>query len=130
MANKKNESSVVKEAMKLLESYSWPGNVRELENAIERAMIFADGPLQPEHFELNGQGNHSEQEDSKTLPEIAAIALKSAEIEAITRALSETGGNKSKAAKVLGVSYKTLLNKIKDYELQSGKKTAQEAKIQ
>lgn len=105
------------ETIKLLESYYWPGNVRELENAIERAIIFADGPLTPECFELSSEKFSDDSNRGRTLPEIASIALKEAEIEAILRALSDTRGNKSKAAKILGISYKTLLNKIKDYEL-------------
>lgn len=104
-------------AMSLLESYSWPGNVRELENAIERAVIFSEHEITPEYFQLGSSNNSEEIFSGKTLPEIAAIALKEAEIETILRALDKTKGNKSKASKILGISYKTLLNKIKDYGL-------------
>lgn len=105
------------EALRYLESYHWPGNVRELENVLERAMIFCEeGPITPEYFELSASPEDGDAE-MKSLPEIAAIALRQAEIEAILKILQETGGNKSQAAKKLGVSYKTLLNKIKEYEL-------------
>ena len=115
--------SLTPEALQYLESYSWPGNVRELENTIERAMIFAEeGPLTPECLMMssdNAADRTVDPNDSQSLPEIAAIALREAEMAAILRTLGETGGNKSKAAKLLGVSYKTLLNKIKDYEIGS-----------
>ena len=57
------------------------------------------------------------EESIKTLPEIASQAVRKAEVEAIERALHITGGNKSKAADILGVSYKTLLNKVKEYSI-------------
>jgi DNA-binding NtrC family response regulator len=57
------------------------------------------------------------EEATRTLPEIAALALQQAEVEAISRALQLTHGNKSKAAQVLGVSYKTLLHKVREYKL-------------
>jgi DNA-binding NtrC family response regulator len=55
-----------------------------------------------------------------TLPEIANHAARAAEVELIQKILSQTMGNKTKAAERLGVSYKTLLNKIRDYEIQMG----------
>ncbi|MCB0323769.1 MAG: sigma-54-dependent Fis family transcriptional regulator [Bdellovibrionales bacterium] len=107
------------EAIRFLESHSWPGNVRELENVIERALIFSeDGPIAPESFELAACAEDAAGMQGMSLPEIAGIALRQAEIEAILQALQRTDGNKSKAAKELGVSYKTLLNKIKEYELR------------
>ena len=109
--------SLTPEALELLKAHSWPGNVRELENAIERAVIFAEGPITPDYFQLGSDSSAGYEKDNRTLPEIAAIALKEAEIQAILNILSQTKGNKSKAAKILGVSYKTLLNKIKEYRL-------------
>ena len=117
--------TITPDAMKLLKSYHWPGNVRELENAIERALVFADGPLSPEYFNLEAESWAVERgEGPKTLPEISAAAQRTAEIEAITEVLERTGGNKSKAARILGVSYKTLLNKIREYELAKPKESA------
>jgi DNA-binding NtrC family response regulator len=109
--------SVSDAAMRQLLNYDWPGNIRELENVVERAMIFNDGPLNEKDFVL---GNHAAVADSsptKPLPEITAEAVKKAEVEAIFRALAQTGGNKTHAAKMLGISYKTLLNKVKEYDL-------------
>lgn len=104
--------------IRYLKSYSWPGNVRELENVIEQAFVFSNGELSVNSFNINTTTKTIE-ECSQALMDIAAQASKSAEISAITRALAETHGNKTKAAKLLGVSYKTLLNKVKDYNLDS-----------
>lgn len=106
------------EAEKLIKSYRWPGNARELENVMERAVILADKTIEPEHlglrldFDLNALA-----EASETLPMIAERAARLAEVDLIEKALRQTSNNKTKAAVILGVSYKTLLNKIKDYHL-------------
>ena len=108
-------------AIKLLQSYNWPGNVRELENAIERALIFSTGPLSEESIVLESNAGVNKQDDAscRSLQDLSAEASKTAEVEAIVRTLRSTAGNRSKAAKLLGVSYKTLLNKIKQYKLQN-----------
>jgi DNA-binding NtrC family response regulator len=120
----RGREAVLSEAsLSALRDHSWPGNVRELENAIERACILADsvtlepadlglikaGTIQPEAF--------NELDMSGTLPEIADRAARFVERRAITEALRLHEGNKTRAAETLGVSYKTLLTKIKDYEL-------------
>lgn len=107
------------EAQAKLEAYHWPGNVRELENVLERALIFhGDGCIEPEMLELAKKVPSSADSLEQSLADISHAAQRSAEVEAITMALLETKGNKSKAAKRLGVSYKTLLNKVKEYELE------------
>ncbi len=105
-------------AADILESYSWPGNIRELENVIERAVLLADDEIRPEHLGIQLQLDlKALEEATRTLPEIAARAVQLAEVEAISRALKITKGNKSKAAQFLGVSYKTLLHKVREYKL-------------
>jgi len=113
---------VGKEVLALLEKHPWKGNVRELENTIERAMILCDGQeIRPEHLALTPASGMSAGlagvPMDGTLEEAAGHALRTVEKERISRALKETNGNKSKAAEVLSVSYKTLLTKIKDYGL-------------
>ena len=98
----------------LLKSNQWFGNVRELRNAIERAIILCeDKEIRPELF----QGDYSkiQSQEDLSLQSISSQAQKTAERERIISALKETGGNKTKAAEILKVSYKTLLNKIKEY---------------
>ncbi|HEX8847395.1 MAG TPA: sigma-54 dependent transcriptional regulator [Pyrinomonadaceae bacterium] len=115
------EATLSDASLSALRLHSWPGNVRELENAIERACILADSAtlepadlglmkaMEPEAFsELDMMG---------TLAEAADRAVRFVERRKIAAALRAHGGNKTRAAETLGVSYKTLLTKIKDYEL-------------
>ncbi len=121
---KKAEKTVSKEALTVLVGYHWKGNVRELENTIERAVILCDGDtITPEHFVLSGEGSHgvlaSQAPAEGTLESVAKEALRTAETRRIRSALHETKGNKSRAAEILQVSYKTLLTKIKEYNIES-----------
>lgn len=106
-----------------LVAHAWPGNVRELKNVIERACILADSlTLEPKDLGLTSPVNRSTElgsdlDLSGTLSEAAERAVSLVERRMISAALEAHGGNKSRAAETLSVSYKTLLNKIKDYEL-------------
>jgi transcriptional regulator with PAS, ATPase and Fis domain len=114
----KSTISLSSESEKILSQYPWPGNVRELENVMERATLLCEHQILPEHLGISLHLDYSALHDAAcTLPEIAAQATRKAEVEVIGKALKQTRGNKSKAAKLLGVSYKTLLNKIRDYGL-------------
>jgi two-component system response regulator AtoC len=121
-------------AMELLLSYNWKGNVRELENVLERAMILCDGDeIMPEHlsfyYPCNVTSPPRDEADVSssifhmiplqgTLQEAVRAGLRLIESERIKRALKETKGNKLRASELLGVSYKTLLTKIKEYNLE------------
>jgi len=107
-------------AMALLMKYEWPGNVRELENMIERAMVLTEESiLSPENFPA--------ELDRKTASPVRAgdifdgyslkTAQKMMEKELITKALIETGGNRTHAAKLLEISHPSLLSKIKAYDI-------------
>ncbi len=115
--------SISRESLDMLMNYHWKGNVRELENAIERALILCDGDvITPEHFTLSkqfGPGSAGTRVVDGTLEAVAKEALRAAETERIRSALKETRGNKSRAAEILQVSYKTLLTKIKEYGIES-----------
>jgi len=110
-------------AIEALRSHDWPGNVRELENAIERACILSDSTeLEPKDLGLR-LTNPIEPEAlqsldlSGTLSEVAHRAVSFVERRKIEQALKANDGNKGHTAEELGVSYKTLLTKIKDYDL-------------
>jgi transcriptional regulator with PAS, ATPase and Fis domain len=106
-------------AQDILLSYPWPGNARELENVVERAVLLAEREILPEHLGIDFKIDFSVMDEARrSLQEVAEQATRRAETEMIVRTLRRTHGNKSKAAALLGVSYKTLLNKVKQYELE------------
>ncbi len=117
------EASLSEPALEALRAHSWPGNVRELENAIERACILTDTMvLAPADLGLMGRGGEESEslraiDLSGTLSEVGQRALRFVERRKILEALKTNSGNKSRTAEELGVSYKTLLTKIKDYDL-------------
>jgi len=101
-------TGIASSAKTALLRYEWPGNVRELRNVLERAMTFAEhGKIQAEDLP-----------DYLLSPLIKQISLaEDAELGAIRKALSQTNGNKAKAAKLLGISRSGLYEKIKKYQL-------------
>ena len=117
------EATFSDEAIGVLRAHSWPGNVRELENAIERACILSDTMvLGPKDLGLpTGSADETELLRSfdlrGTLSDAAQRALRVVERQKIQETLAANEGNKIKTAEDLAVSYKTLLTKIKDYDL-------------
>ncbi len=113
----KKAGELDRETTDLLVRYPWPGNVRELKNVVRRAALLSENSVvRPEHLEFLVEDKGEEKEiPLLPLKEIAAMATRDAEKRAIERALVLTKGNKSKAATMLQVDYKTLLTKIKEY---------------
>jgi Nif-specific regulatory protein len=111
LRNKKNVNSLNKNAVEQLRDYHWPGNVRELENAIERAVILAKGSeLERDHFQLAKV--ESQLPLGKTLDEINKFA--------IIKTIEMLGNNRTKAAKVLGVSRRWLQYRLKEWGMIDG----------
>jgi DNA-binding NtrC family response regulator len=106
-----------------LQGEVWPGNVRELRNALERAMILADGNvLRSEHLWLESSGSAS---SSSSVPERASApparaggSLADLERETIESTLLAVGGNRRAAAAKLGIGLRTLYDKLKRYNLR------------
>jgi len=99
------------EALERLRRHPWPGNVRELRNALERAVLLTtDGRVMATHLPEPGRVAEESRRDSGVEPLADAVAR--AEREAIQAALDATGDNKAQAAKLLGVSVRTLFYKI------------------
>ncbi|MEW5914678.1 MAG: sigma-54 dependent transcriptional regulator [Thermodesulfobacteriota bacterium] len=102
------------EARGKLLAYAWPGNVRELINAVERAVILAAGPrLEAEDLPLGLVSPSPAGEDALR----AGMTIHQAEHLLIVKTLEATGGNRTRAAELLGITRKTLQNKIKEYGL-------------
>ena len=115
-------ASLSEPAISALRSHPWPGNVRELENSIERACILADAvELQPADLGLIAIGARDATafgfDLSGTLNDATERAVKLIERQKIADELSRHDGNKTRTAEALEVSYKTLLTKIKEYNL-------------
>jgi len=104
-----------RDALAYLESAPWPGNVRELANALERAVILADGTsIQSTDLQPPTMGTAPMRQMARTSP---IQSLADMEREAISAALQQFSGNRAKAAKVLGIGVRTLYDKIKRYGL-------------
>ena len=106
------------DALAAVMSYGWPGNVRELENAIERAMILSDGDLLPlDVFPPSVQDARARLGAASFDPGDLSIKRRVAALEAelIAAALEQTGGNRTHACKILEISHRALLYKMKDY---------------
>jgi two-component system response regulator HydG len=111
--HRRSVRSISPRAMELLCRHSWPGNVRELENTMERAVVLCRGDsLDAE--DLFPQAPTSGEEVPEKDPYRSGLTLREAEGELIRLALQRTGGNKTQAAKDLGVSRQTLINKLKE----------------
>jgi two-component system response regulator AtoC len=104
----------------ILEASAWPGNVRQLENALERAVLLCrGGEIKPSDLpsELRTKRSDAGGNDGAGLS--IKLRVPALERELIETALKRCGGNKSKASKLLEISYKALLYKIRDYGLES-----------
>ena len=122
--NTRNQRSIAgldHQAMRMLEQYAWPGNVRELRNVIERATILAPGPFievkhLPPVLTQEPPAQHSEQ-----LAISPGTTVEEAERRLIVMTLAHTRDNKTRAAEILGISLKTLHNKLNKLRLRPKK---------
>ncbi|MBN2319548.1 MAG: sigma-54-dependent Fis family transcriptional regulator [Acidobacteria bacterium] len=118
-----NSVALSSDALDRLMRYSWPGNVRELENTIQRALAFCPGEnLRVEDLPLlNPQSEISASETETKSHELgfsAGVTMREMERQLICRTLEDTGGNRTRAAKSLGISLRTLRNKLNEFGLQ------------
>ena len=119
--NGKQVKRVSDEAWEYIMNYSWPGNVRELENAIERAVIICQSDvIRREHFPFDLQAKikpvdaSTFDDQTNGVPELTS-AVENLEKKLLSRALEKTGGNKRKAARLLGLTERVLGYKVKQY---------------
>ena len=119
--NRRKVAGITPGCMDILRHYPWPGNVRELENVLERGVILMRGDyLDEESLPIAIKKWLAEQGGTATGPAAAAQDLPSSLVAAeklvILKTLEDTGGNKSEAARRLGITRKTLLNKLNKYQ--------------
>jgi len=122
--NKKHECRVVDfhpDVIQTFRGHNWPGNVRELRNVLERAVILAgEGTVLPSHLVGNFGGSSQRARQSQTSDPSAVhlqvgTTVHDAEKALILKTLEHTGNNKTRAARILEISLKTLHNKLKEY---------------
>jgi DNA-binding NtrC family response regulator len=118
--NRKRVRGLAPDATRRLEAYRWPGNIRELRNVIERAVILCDGDfIESRHLPpLEARPGPAAPADGLALQ--PGTTVQEAEERLILLTLEHTGGNKTRAAEVLGISLKTLHNKLNRIKARDG----------
>ncbi|VAV85202.1 Flagellar two-component response regulator FleR [hydrothermal vent metagenome] len=107
---------ISKRAMERLKTHGWPGNIRELENTIERAVLLASGcMIETDQLELKAGNGVSPAASVGVITEGEDITISEMEKRLIIKTLDGLGGNRTRAAAVLGISVRTLRNKLKEY---------------
>ena len=113
--NNRKVDSISAQARKALFAYSWPGNIRELQNAIEAGVVMCHGRT----IELEDLPEQIKSIDNEDILSVKlGSSLEEVEKELITRTISFCGGNKTKAATVLGIGRKTLHRKLLEYNME------------
>ena len=119
-ANGKGQMVLLDSAIEKLKSWRWPGNVRELENVIERTVLLSNGAeisgdmISIDGFEKRGSG------DPESLDFTAGMTISEAERRLIFKTLEHTRQNRTRAAELLGISIRTLRNKLHEYAAATG----------
>jgi DNA-binding NtrC family response regulator len=102
------------EALRTLEGHTWPGNVRELRNVLETALVLSAHPI----IEVSDLPDLSTTSDKTSSTSEVAMSLHARERQAILEALEAAGGHRERAAAMLGISVRTLYNRLKQYDIR------------
>jgi len=122
LAGRSASADISSEVAEMLETYSWPGNVRELRNVLERAIILSGGgAIEPAHVLIPGDGKEAGGDSLSSL--IGRKSLEEIESSLIRLALEKAGGNKSRAAELLGITRRTLYSRMDRYGLGRDRET-------
>ena len=108
------KKTILESALTKIADYDWPGNVRELKHAIERAFILSDDVIKESHLVFDTAPSEQNDQLDDLVP--AGVSLNDIEKAAIVNTLDNNDGNKTKTAQDLGISVKTLYNKLDKYE--------------
>jgi DNA-binding NtrC family response regulator len=118
LANRKTITGIDDIAMKMLINYSWKGNIRELENTMERAVLISTGEIiLPEHLLLDLSEHQSE--SSAIFSVKAGYTVREMEKKLIFQTLKDVNDNRTHAAELLGISIRTLRNKLREYKQEA-----------
>ena len=112
-------TSMTKLAIEALTRYHWPGNVRELQNVIDRAIIYETTDKIGVNSIVIDPSEPGESSGATSVGGIKNYSLSKAERELISRALQETGWQKTRAAALLGITRATLYAKVKQYNIEN-----------
>ena len=129
--SQQHEPVITQGALETLKNHSWPGNVRELRNVMERATLLAhDGAITADHVLLDEPVSENQtldlmepEFDAETAVFDPSLMRGEDEKGRIVRALEACGGNQTRAAKLLGVSRRTLINRLEQFDLPRPKKS-------
>ncbi|WP_447065682.1 helix-turn-helix domain-containing protein, partial [Vibrio alginolyticus] len=113
-ANEAKTKTILDSAIQKIAVHNWPGNVRELKHTIERAFILADDTIRDEHLIFDTPPLETGTSIEDLVP--AGVSLEEIEKAAIINTLEENQGNKTESAQELGISVKTLYNKLEKYQ--------------
>jgi two-component system, NtrC family, response regulator AtoC len=119
------EVTLSEEAIRRLNEHPWPGNVRELKNVVERAVVLSNGTsVGAEHLPMARQPGANTTTPDRPPPQREPLknAIEELERERILQALKECGGNQSQAAKLLGMSRKTFVRRLDQYNITRPRK--------
>jgi DNA-binding NtrC family response regulator len=114
----RNVAAVSEPVMHIFQAYNWPGNVREVRNTLERAVIVCEGAtVEPKHLPpgFGSQLAKAPVSDANSIRLGVGTTVEEAEKQLILKTLESTNNNKTRAAEILGISLKTLHNKLKEY---------------
>lgn len=123
-ANYMAPKEISEDAMAKLLGHAWPGNVRELENTMHRALLLStDSQIEPESIMLSGQPQTAGNDDGVIDDETLKVGMVGKKLEDVERqliidTLSHTLGNRTHAANILGISIRTLRNKLRQYHAE------------
>jgi two-component system response regulator AtoC len=115
------QTQITKPAVRLLLEYHWPGNIRELENVLERATVLCDGTIEPQHLPppvLEPQLRAGDVSGDGENPLSMKLKVRKLEESLIRRALEISNANRTRAAKLLEISHRTLLYKMHEYGIK------------
>src|SRR5690606_27116039 len=107
-------------ALQQLQRYSWPGNVRQLKHAIQHAFIVADDVLEPGHFALPRPEGETPPRRTGDVGIHVGLTLAEAERRLILATLERHHGSRERTARTLGISLKTLYNRLRQYREYQG----------